>query len=290
MLTLKQITEITFGKSRKNGYSPEEVDKFIDEITETFKLLAKENQTLKSQLIDLKNKATELAEENISLKDKSNAPVMKSVVDEDEEANFQNILIKTQKLSAEAIREAKARAEKIVVDAQRNADALDKKATEKFNADLMAADNKIKQKTIEYNRLKAEVTVFRDKILMAYKQHVAAVNDIPDYSRELEVAQYSKPEEVKPTSQAEVKAAPVEKKVNIEQIAQNTPELTTDPEILADKFQKNDEIKNENITKDTLNQIDFSKIADLPPALNENKQNTFNTLEFGNNLIKEKTK
>ena len=66
MLTLEEIENISFRKSRPGGYRAEEVDDFVDKVIKKVKALESENRELESRIDNLNEKIQEYKEKEDS--------------------------------------------------------------------------------------------------------------------------------------------------------------------------------------------------------------------------------
>ena len=69
MITPQQIEQISFGKATFGGYSMEDVDEFLEPLTEDYVTLYKENTLLKSKMRVLVGKLEEYRKNEASMKD-----------------------------------------------------------------------------------------------------------------------------------------------------------------------------------------------------------------------------
>jgi len=131
MLTPLDIENKKFSKQIMNGYSVEEVDEFLDEVTVEYEKVYKENIELKKHAEDLNTDVGEY--KNI-------------------ESTLQNTLVMAQKTADEIQSVAKQKAEQIVKDAEFTA----KSSIEEINAKLIA-------KQAEYDAMKKQFEVYKAK-------------------------------------------------------------------------------------------------------------------------------
>ncbi len=118
-LTVKDILEKTFKRSFK-GYDEDEVDKFLDQVIDEFKLLQNEVVSLKSELAD--------AKEHVGKVKHSEETIM-------------NTLVSAQKTSERMINEAKRKAEVIISSGEATA----KQKAEQTLRELNEAKSKIEE-------------------------------------------------------------------------------------------------------------------------------------------------
>ena len=132
MITPLEIENKKFSKKTLNGYDPEEVDDFLDELTLDYGKLYKENAELKAQREELD----------------SNVGKYKNI-----ENTIQNTLIMAQKTADEVQEVAKKQAEQIIKDAEFQA----KNSVEELNTQIL-----LKQKELE--DLKKQFDVYKAKM------------------------------------------------------------------------------------------------------------------------------
>ena len=148
MLTPLDIENKKFSKQIMNGYSVEEVDEFLDEVTVEYEKLYKENLELKESTENLHSDVGQY---------------------KDIESTLQNTLVMAQKTADEIQSVAKQKAEQIVKDAEFTA----RNSMEEVNALLIA-----KQK--EYEDLKKQASVYKAKqesLLIALLEILKDVNE-----------------------------------------------------------------------------------------------------------------
>ena len=182
MLTLNDIINVSFRKSRLSGYNTEDVDNFIDQVKESYDELQKKNIELKEEM------EKQNAEKEQLLK---KLEVLAGKIEDyrQEEDEIKNALVSAQKLGDASIREARHKAEIIVKD-----------ATLKAGNIASAAEENIQEQKRELERLKKEVSDFRAQLLETYKKHLTMIDAIPTYNPQPE--QEAKPQLAKEPEEA----------------------------------------------------------------------------------------
>ena len=183
MLTIDEIKDISFRKGR--GYRGEDVDAFIDEVIVSFEQLKKEKSDLIRKMDILATRVEQYRAD---------------------EETVRNALLSSQRVADASIKEANAKAAKIVADAEAKAQAMLKDA----NATTA------KQKEI-YLKLKSDSVSLRKELEALYNSHIKSLNDLPTDAvvarkqEELDKAYPTTPvEEEKPAPvEPEVEPAPV---------------------------------------------------------------------------------
>lgn len=163
MLTLNDIINVSFRKSRFSGYNTEDVDHFLDQVKESYDELLKKN-------IDLKEEMEKQNEEKEQLLKKLEVLAGRIEAYRQEEDEIKNALVSAQKLGDASVREARHKAEIIVKD-----------ATLKAGNIAASAEESIQDQKREMERLKKEVSDFRAQLLETYKKHLTLIDAIPTY-------------------------------------------------------------------------------------------------------------
>ncbi len=289
MLTLKQISEISFRKSNFSGYKPEDVDDFIDEVTESFTALLKENQTAKAKIAELTEKNTEYKEKMVLLAQKVEQ------YKKDEEG-IKDALLTAQKLGNQSVKEAKKKGDAILADANKKADVILNDATNRQKQMVVNYESQIETKKKELDSLKALVTEFRTNLFSLYRDHLKQIENLPDYTEELK---NKKAEEPKPVAKSEpiAKEAP---KAEPAPVKEEAIELPDEDDVklysvkdVADEgltdFGNTDEISFDDSDApepsfDSVDGINLNAYSDIPESLRKEKESLYSTLEFGDGI------
>lgn len=169
-ITVKDIQEKVFPTQAVNGYDVEQVDDFLDEITEQLTALIRENLLLKGQITKL--------EEELTAKEKE----LNNVPDYNEEGYFKNLqstmrdtLISAQRVADDTVAAAKAEAEKAVSDAIAEADRIVTKADADAKAMTERAQNAAAAAKAEYDSLKAAAEGYRASFRKLVEEQLQAL-------------------------------------------------------------------------------------------------------------------
>ena len=137
MITPQQIEQISFGKQPFGGYDMEQVDEFLEPLTEDYITLYKENALLKSKMRVLVAKLEEYRNNEESMKD---------------------AIVNAQKTCDQMVKAAEEKCTQMLTDANalasenaKNADALIAAENERVEEARRAAADKIDQLTAELN-------------------------------------------------------------------------------------------------------------------------------------------
>ena len=149
MLTLNEIKNAKFEKSAMGGYRADDVNDFVENVTETVEALAKE-------VTDLKKKMQILAEK-----------VQQYREDED---NLRAALVGAQRLASETMKEANGKAEVVIKEAEERARLLTENA-----------ERRIENERHSLARAQKDVSDFKKKIINLYQNQIRMISALPDY-------------------------------------------------------------------------------------------------------------
>ncbi len=187
MLSAAEIRDVKFAKSM-SGYKQEEVDILLDKVEADY---AQFDRIIK----DFQEKIEKLTAENEELKASQNS--------------IQNVLLSAQRLADRIVNEAKEKSEEIVQNAESNISVITarekelsttfelkaqerKSALEKELGDMIkeaklkaesitaAAEDSVARQQMLFDKLKLEITAFKASVNAKYKEHLEALNSIPD--------------------------------------------------------------------------------------------------------------
>ena len=189
-ISVKDIQEKEFGTQASGGYNIEQVDDFLDEISEQMAALVRENLELNRQIKSL--------EGEVKLARSQAEAAEAKTPDYNEKSYFSNLqnamresLIGAQRIADETMEEANRKAQKTVSDAQVQADQITVTAREKADgmikqaqqeADQLTADVKGRMETLEarYEALKASAKSYKDDYAALLEAQTAFLRDKTD--------------------------------------------------------------------------------------------------------------
>ena len=134
MITPQQIDQVAFKKSSFGGYNMQQVDEFLEPLTEDYVTLYKENALLKSKLRVLAGKLEEYRKGEGAAK----APAADPQALQNAQAQAAQVLQTAQVQAAQAVKSAQAQAAQILADAQAQSDKLLKDPAAKAQATAVA--------------------------------------------------------------------------------------------------------------------------------------------------------
>lgn len=147
MFTPEELRNLTFNKGM-HGYRTEEVDAFLEEVSEQISAILREKDEMEEKLFVLAEKIEEYRADEEMVK---------------------TTLINAQRLGENVIHEAKVKADVIMRDANAQAERI----TE-------TAEASIQNEQLVLNRLKSEVSSFKNEILTLYKEHINLLSSLSE--------------------------------------------------------------------------------------------------------------
>lgn len=154
MLTIKDINNMQFEQTRP-GYSPQEVDNFLKEITADITKYQRDRDEAEKKIQVLVESVRQYKDDEDALKD---------------------ALIGAQKQGRAVINEAQLTANRILAE-----------ATAKAQSIVGNTQNQITKEKECLIRMQKEVSEFKSNLLAMYKAHLESITSIPDYDDDEEI-------------------------------------------------------------------------------------------------------
>ncbi|MCD7846861.1 MAG: DivIVA domain-containing protein [Oscillospiraceae bacterium] len=178
-IATKKFEKATF------GYKPEEVDEYLKDVAIALSNATKEKEESEAKIVKLVERINEYRNDEDAIRD---------------------AILVSQKQGNKIIADARAEADRIVADAQAQRDALladisndcealkrsevekiavaIKEENDKLNAVVAASKTQTEMQTDKLNKLKAEVTDFKKKVLLVLNEQIRVVSNLPELSDE----------------------------------------------------------------------------------------------------------
>lgn len=147
MLTIDEIRNVSFRKARVGGYSPEDVDAFIDEVIVAFEQTKKEKADLVRKMDILATRVEQYRAD---------------------EETVRNALLASQKVADASIREAKEKSAAILREAEAKAQKL-----------LIETNGVTAKEKDNYLQLKTDAVQLREELKALYERHLQTIEDLP---------------------------------------------------------------------------------------------------------------
>lgn len=182
MLTMDEIKNISFRKATLSaGYRTEDVDEFIDEVIAILEQQKKEKTNLVHKIDVLATRVEQYRAD---------------------EETVRNALLASQKVSDACIKEAKEKAAKIVREAEAKAQAL-----------LVDANRMTAAEKEHYLQLQSDAAQLREELIEIYSKHIKSIDELPsasDIAKAKEELDSKYPTEEIYAEPEQVEAAPIE--------------------------------------------------------------------------------
>ncbi len=191
MYTAADIRNVEFTKTM-GGYKVSEVEAFVEACAETVEAMTAEREDLNKKLSILADKLVEYRRDEDSIR---------------------SALLSAQRMGDTVMRDANDKADEIISKAHVQAQNI-----------LIDAKASIKEYEVELERVKKEVADFKATVLSLYKDHLAALKQVPDSNTPVEPAK------------VETVVAPVEETVSEQQPAQTVSKPVVTEETKKPKF------------------------------------------------------
>lgn len=167
-ISVKDIREKEFSILNTQGYDPDQVDDFLDEVANFVNATVAEDQTLRAKIAQMESEVITL-KASLAAAEKAKAEAEARTPDYDEAAYFKDLqnamheaLTGARRVADEAIAEANRTAAEVKAEA----DAYAKKATEEADiaakAAADAAEKKLAELTAESERLETKNKEYRE--------------------------------------------------------------------------------------------------------------------------------
>ena len=158
MYTPLDIENKKFAKQIMNGYSVEEVDDFLDQLTVDYEKMYKEASENKRRIEELEKSVEHY----------------KTI-----EGTLQNTLVMAQSAADEVKNIAKQQAEQVIADAQKEADTIIKNAKESASKGLDEIEQQTRAKEQQFSEVKQQFDIYRAKmesLLVSQSEIIKQIN------------------------------------------------------------------------------------------------------------------
>lgn len=276
-MTGKEILEVTFEKSGMRGYRADQVDDFLKTVADFVDSQETENQNLLYKVKVLAQKIEEYKKDEESIRD---------------------ALLSAQKLGASVRRDAEAKAEAMLKEAEQKqqellaqsaakVEAFEKESMQRVLRELEDAKKASEKERQLYESMHKEVSAFRATILKQYKAHLDLLANLPVAQKEakpepqkVQEEQPAPVEEVAPVAVEEPVPAeePIEELSQEEEAAYEAEEMEQTRE-----FSGNVPVLEEEPAEEK--EIEEEPVVTPPVRTRPNYMEKFGELRFGNNSM-----
>ena len=240
MLTPDRIKEKTFQTTGRGSYRAEDVDSFMREVSASYEQMFKENTDLIKKISVFAKKIEEYRADEDSLKMALlNAQKLadKIVAEAKETAENEVASVKgeTDRLRAEAASDAAAlelnakneseamlssarkESDELLTNAKAEAEKLIEDATKEAKEILGNINRKVTHESLVYEMMQKESTIFKQRLVSMYKEHINLINKLPEIVDEKLDEEAAQEEQAPQVEEAPVEEVPAEEAVVFEE-------------------------------------------------------------------------
>lgn len=235
MLTPDRIKEKTFQTTGRGSYRADDVDSFLREVSASYEQMFKENTDLIKKISVFAKKIEEYRADEDSLKmallnAQKLADKIVAEAKETAEKEVASVKGETDRLRAEAasdaaalelnakneseamLSSAKKESSELLANAKAEAEKLIEDATKEAKEILGNINRKVTHESLVYEMMQKESTIFKQRLVSMYKEHINLINKLPEIVDEKLDEEAAQEEQA-----AEVVEAPVEEVVVVEE-------------------------------------------------------------------------
>lgn len=258
MLTPDRIKEKTFQTTGRGSYRAEDVDSFLREVSASYEQMFKENTDLIKKISVFAKKIEEYRADEDSLKmallnAQKLADKIVAEAKETAEKEVASVKGETDRLRAEAASDAAAlelnakneseamlssarkESDELLANAKAEAEKLIEDATKEAKEILGNINRKVTHESLVYEMMQKESTIFKQRLVSMYKEHINLINKLPeivDEKLDEEAAQEEQAQEVVEAPVEEVVVVEEETPVVVEEVVEETAPVIEEEEIV----------------------------------------------------------
>lgn len=310
MLTPDRIKEKTFQTTGRGSYRAEDVDSFLREVSASYEQMFKENTDLIKKISVFAKKIEEYRADEDSLKmallnAQKLADKIVAEAKETAEKEVASVKGETDRLRAEAASDAAAlelnakneseamlssarkESDELLANAKAEAEKLIEDATKEAKEILGNINRKVTHESLVYEMMQKESTIFKQRLVSMYKEHINLINKLPeivDEKLDEEAAQEEQAQEVVEAPVEEVVVVEEETPVVVEEVVEETAPVIAEEEIVVIEepqtvVEEAPVVQSKPSFSFDINNIDFSD--DDEPEI---PVSTFEKFEMANNV------
>lgn len=248
MLTLEQIRNIRFHKAKREGYQPEEVDSFIEEVVAAFDAVLAERSANKRKIEELEKALAACRERESSV--------------------------------GEALLTAQHQADIVVSEAQSRSELLLEEARLQAAEIVAGTKGEVEEQKQIAETLRREVTSFKGRLLQLYREHLTLIDALPETRAAAPAKQEEAPAEEAPAAEP-IAAEPIAE----EPAVAEEPEVTdlsssSEPTEIAEEVPAQPKEETETKRKSL---VDWLNEDDEDEYKTTENSERYNSLQFGDN-------
>ena len=180
MLTMEEIENISFRRAGIGGYKIEDVDTFVDGVIEKVRELELANKELQARIEQLNKQIIKHEAQADSVQDAIiTAEITAKKIVRDANAKADAILKNAEETAAQKLTDAEIRANATLSESDTKAQTILNSALSRSAGSIDENNKIIEQQKRHIIQIQAEVTRFRDALIDSYKNHLKLINSLP---------------------------------------------------------------------------------------------------------------
>lgn len=189
------------------GYRPEEVDRYVEELTQKIAALEAEKAEQQAKMKILADKINEYRAEEGNLKDALlEAQRIKNAIETDARTRSEQLVSDAEERSAQLKAEAKAHATRLLSEAKARADQMVADAKKQADEAVGSVRGQVEAEQRILTRMQREVSSFKTTLISIYRSHLNLITSLPEEERksaeEAAAAKQAPAEEPAPETEA----------------------------------------------------------------------------------------
>ena len=166
------------------GYRPEEVDRYVEELTQKIAALEAEKAEQQAKMKILADKINEYRAEEGNLKDALlEAQRIKNAIETDARTRSEQLVSDAEERSAQLKAEAKAHATRLLSEAKARADQMVADAKKQADEAVGSVRGQVEAEQRILTRMQREVSSFKTTLISIYRSHLNLITSLPEEER-----------------------------------------------------------------------------------------------------------
>lgn len=166
------------------GYRPEEVDRYVEELTRKIEALEAEKADQQAKMKILADKINEYRAEEGNLKDALlEAQRIKNAIETDARTRSEQMVTDAEERSAQLKAEAKAHATRLLSEAKARADQMIAEAKKQADEAVGSVRGQVEAEQRILSRMQREVSSFKTTLISIYRSHLNLITSLPEEER-----------------------------------------------------------------------------------------------------------
>jgi len=166
------------------GYRPDEVDRYVEELTRRIEALEADKADQQAKMKILADKINEYRAEEGNLKDALlEAQRIKNAIETDARTRSEQMVADAEAKSAQLKAEAKAHATRLLSEAKARADQMIADAKRQAEEAIGSVRGQVETEQRTLSRMQREVSTFKSTLISIYRSHLNLITSLPEEER-----------------------------------------------------------------------------------------------------------